>query len=241
MPNLQKSWFIIESGCAPVYKEPNFLSPMLTEALYGESCKIKSNYKSWLNIICEDGYEGWINTFYGHSAFEKNSYRYLVVNPNKNGFFSSLYPFGAMVNNHIDGVILNNQFLDLKNIIEITQSLLGVSYRWGGKSSLGFDCSGLVQAVLKVCGFKVPRDAQDQFNFFHNNKINLCDARVGDLHFFGKNGNISHVGFSFGGLELLHSQGYVKIESLDSSKDNFNQKLLDIYQSTCFIERKFNK
>ena len=51
MPNQQKSWFIIESGCAPVYKEPNFSSPMLTEALYGESCKIKSKYKYTLILV----------------------------------------------------------------------------------------------------------------------------------------------------------------------------------------------
>ena len=40
MQNTNKNWFIITSGSAPVYKEPNFNSPCLTEAVFGESCKI---------------------------------------------------------------------------------------------------------------------------------------------------------------------------------------------------------
>ena len=56
----------------------------------------------------------------------------------------------------------------------------------GGKSSLGFDCSGLVQSVLKSLGYMIPRDACDQFKFFDDYKIDINDAKYGDLHFFGK-------------------------------------------------------
>ena len=48
----------------------------------------------------------------------------------------------------------------------------------------------------------------------------------------GKKGGISHVGFSCGGYDLIHSQGCVKKESLDKNSPNYNKSLLDIYLSS---------
>ena len=61
--------------------------------------------------------------------------------------------------------------------------------------------------------------------FFRNYKINLNNTKKGDLHFFGKNGEINHVAISCGGLDFIHSQGYVKKESLDKKDPCFNQSL----------------
>ena len=114
-----------------------------------------------------------------------------------------------------------------------------IPYRWGGKTSLGFDCSGLVQSVLGIYGLKIPRDSKNQWEFLESFKIDLEKAEEGDLHFFGKKGEISHVGFSCGGYDLIHSQGYVKKESLDKNDPNFNKSLLDIYLSSASIRLKF--
>jgi hypothetical protein len=42
------------------------------------------------------------------------------------------------------------------------ERFLGVPYLWGGKSSLGLDCSGLVQTACFACGIDAPRDSDMQ-------------------------------------------------------------------------------
>ena len=42
------------------------------------------------------------------------------------------------------------------------RALLGVSYRWGGMSAAGIDCSGLVHMSFRATGRLVPRDADQQ-------------------------------------------------------------------------------
>ena len=67
---------------------------------------------------------------------------------------------------------------------------------------------------------KIPRDSKDQWNFLEPYKIDLNKAKLGDLHFFGKKGKVSHVGISCGGLNFIHAQGHVKKESLDKEDKN---------------------
>ena len=105
----------------------------------------------------------------------------------------------------------------------------------GRKTSGGFDCSGLVQTIFLISGLLLPRDSWQQSEFFKNSFINVKESKPGDLHFFGKNGKITHVGISTGGLNLIHSQGWVKEESF-SDNISGNKKLADMYMHTCSVE-----
>jgi cell wall-associated NlpC family hydrolase len=42
--------------------------------------------------------------------------------------------------------------------VTVAQRFLGTPYLWGGKTSIGLDCSGLVQVCLARCGLAAPRD-----------------------------------------------------------------------------------
>ena len=235
-----KVWFVISSGIAPLYSEASFNSSCLTEMVYGDSCKILDNEDSWIFVELNDGYRGWVQSFYGFRSISKKKHAYIVAFPNENGFFHPKYPFGAKLMKKRPGSISVNVKINFDRIVDILTSLLGIPYKWAGKTTLGFDCSGLVQSVFQLYKINLPRDSSDQWHFLANCKTNLNHCKKGDLHFFGKNGKISHVAISSGGLGFIHSQGYVKKESLDEKHPDFNQSLLDIYHSTASVRLKFS-
>jgi cell wall-associated NlpC family hydrolase len=48
------------------------------------------------------------------------------------------------------------------DFVAVAERFLGIPYLWGGKTSLGVDCSGLVQLALTACGIVAPRDTDMQ-------------------------------------------------------------------------------
>ena len=240
MEQENKEWFVISSGVAPLYYEASFNSNCLTEVVYGDSCKILDIKDSWLFVELNDGYQGWIKNFYGYKSKSKKNHSHIIAFPNENGLFNPEYPFGAKLMKERPGSIPVNDKINFNSITKILSSLLGVPYKWGGKTTLGFDCSGLVQSVFQLFKVDLPRDSIDQWLFLEDHKTNLNDTKKGDLHFFGKNGKVSHVAISCGDFDFIHSQGYVKKESLDRKDPSFNKSLLDIYQSSAAVRLKFS-
>lgn len=78
--------------------------------------------------------------------------------------------------------------------LELARQFLGLRYLWGGTSSYGLDCSGLVHTVCRVLGVRVPRDAHDQQVVLP--AVEPGQAQPGDLYFFARPGqDVHHVGF----------------------------------------------
>jgi len=48
------------------------------------------------------------------------------------------------------------------DFVAVAERFVGTPYLWGGKTSLGLDCSGLVQIALTACGVPCPRDSDMQ-------------------------------------------------------------------------------
>src|SRR5262249_8070511 len=48
------------------------------------------------------------------------------------------------------------------DFVAVAESFAGVPYLWGGRTTLGFDCSGLVQTALAAAGIAAPRDTDMQ-------------------------------------------------------------------------------
>src|SRR3954451_3389775 len=87
--------------------------------------------------------------------------------------------------------------------VEHARSLLGTRYEWGGMTSAGIDCSGLVHIAFRACGRLVPRDANQQEEA--GERLAETDLRPGDLVTYGPPEGADHVAFWVGGGRILHS------------------------------------
>jgi len=89
-------------------------------------------------------------------------------------------------------------------------SLLGIPYIWGGNHTLeGFDCSGLVQEILKSVGAdpKWDQTSQGIFNYFYVHG-QICEPKCGALSFYGKSqDDICHVGFCLNDYQMIEAGG----------------------------------
>jgi hypothetical protein len=98
---------------------------------------------------------------------------------------------------------------------QISKCFMNAPYLWGGKSPFGIDCSGLTQQLFKLCGYRLKRDASQQF--LQGEQVqSLSDAKAGDLAFFrSESGSISHVGIVMEDSNILHASGYVRLDKFD--------------------------
>lgn len=111
-----------------------------------------------------------------------------------------------------------------RRLVELAEGYMGVQYRWGGKSPLGIDCSGLTSMCYMLCGVYIYRNARIM-DGFPIKEIRAEDKKPGDLLFFP-----GHIALYIGDDRYIHSTGKngsdgVVINSLNPAHEDFRQDL----------------
>lgn len=95
---------------------------------------------------------------------------------------------------------------------------VGVAYQYGGSTTRGFDCSGLIRYAYATAGKTMPRTTSGLWRELK--PVDAHDLQVGDVLFFEIEGKMSHVGLYLGGRRFVHAPSTgktVTVASLDSA------------------------
>jgi cell wall-associated NlpC family hydrolase len=87
--------------------------------------------------------------------------------------------------------------------LELARGYLGAPYEWGGLTSAGIDCSGLVHVAYREAGTLVPRDSWQQEAA--GKPVTKGDDRPGDLVTYGDRERADHVALLVGPGWILHA------------------------------------
>jgi cell wall-associated NlpC family hydrolase len=229
---------IVNQSLVAVRREPSESSEMINQLLFGETFIIIENYNSWLRIIsANDSYEGWLDSKLTTLIPDDLASKHDTPKTSNTLFTAKLigsnYPIrlcpGSSIYGYENGCFIagNSSYQSLENpftetkenineeIVRVAKLFVNSPYLWGGRSPYGIDCSGLTQVVYKILGINIPRDAGQQVKKGETVDF-ITMVQPGDLAFFDNNEEIiTHVGMIVDNGRILHSSGYVKIESLD--------------------------
>lgn len=228
---------------APVRREPGADGPLETEALIGEAVTVyeeRDGY-AWAQLG-SDGYVGYLPGEALGPAAPSPTHRVTALR-------TFIYPGPSLKQPHLGYVSLGagvtpvevrNEYVRLdtggwvfaehlgpagehvSDFVSVAERLLGVPYLWGGKTSLGLDCSGLVQVALAMAGIAAPRDADMQQAALGTDVDPASSLLRGDLVFWR-----GHVGIMRDEVLLLHANGHhmaVASEPLAEAENRIRQK-----------------
>jgi cell wall-associated NlpC family hydrolase len=104
----------------------------------------------------------------------------------------------------------------LPDFVAVAEQFVGTPYLWGGKSSFGIDCSGLVQVALNAAGIGCPRDSDMQQDGL-GRALDQAEAkklRRGDLIFWQ-----GHVAIVRDADTIVHANAHHMVALIENTRD----------------------
>jgi cell wall-associated NlpC family hydrolase len=176
--------FEVVDAIAPLREAPSSDATLLTQALKGERVTIYDRNGegfAW-GQLKSDGYVGWLPdralakpaTAPTHKITSLRTFAFpapsiklppvdtlvmadLITVVGEEGAFVVTRESWYLPRQHVGGI--DRQESDF---VAVAERFTGTPYLWGGKSSFGIDCSGLVQLSLNAAGVRCPRDSDMQ-------------------------------------------------------------------------------
>ncbi len=242
---------LVVAGNAPLKARPAPDAPLASEILRGETFTVfDAGREGWSwGQLATDGYVGYVPTDALGAATAPITHRITAlrafVYP---GPDMKLPPLGALpLSARValageattrgtryallaasEGAIVASQATPIAtppepDFVAVAERFLNAPYLWGGRTSLGLDCSALVQLALGEAGVSAPRDTDLQERALGHAVDGSIAAplRRGDLVFWR-----GHVGILIDGEYMLHASGshtIVTIEALTAAVDRIER------------------
>lgn len=217
----------VATPSCPLRREPRADGPLDTEALMGEAVTVyeEAGGFAWAQLG-QDGYVGYLpadalaepGPAPTHAVAALRTFRYpgpsmklapaaflslgsrLTVAGETAGY-AELASGGFVFAGHLRPV-----GIPAPDFVAVAELFLETPYLWGGRTSLGIDCSGLVQVALLAAGIPCPRDSDMQAGGLGLPlalRPDLGGLRRGDLVFWR-----GHVGIMRDAERLLHANAH---------------------------------
>ena len=173
--------------------------------------------EGWSKVRSASGREGYIHTQNLKRRMDHDGY---LLTEEKNADYFQNWEKPVYHDGLADEEVLRERLEDS------AREFLGTQYRWGGKSSQGIDCSGLVFMSYLDQGILIYRDA-DIKEAYPVKRILVEQLKKGDLLFFP-----GHVAMYLGEGKYIHATGYyqtpyVTINSLNKSDTDYRPDLAE--------------
>jgi hypothetical protein len=216
---------------AGIHRAPDGASEQMDQLLFGERFAVLEEEGAFVfGQALRDGYMGFVAAASLRPAGPAPTHRvaairtYAFAEPSIKSRASGPYSINALVTaGELEGRLeqapgagwITAEHLTPVGVVEadhatVAERFLGAPYLWGGRESLGLDCSGLVQQALLACGRACPRDTDQQE--LMGGGIDRDDFRRGDLVFWK-----GHVAIGLDADRIVHANGHhmaVAIEPL---------------------------
>jgi cell wall-associated NlpC family hydrolase len=221
----------------PLRREPRFDATLNTEGLFGETVTVYDESEGWAWVqLSRDAYVGYMPSEGLSRHIVEPTHRiaalrtYVFPRPD-----SKSPPLALLsLNARVSVLDTDGKFLTLASggfvyaphavplgvhapdFVAVAEAFLGTPYLWGGRTSVGLDCSGLVQLAAEAAGLACPRDADMQAAGI-GRLIEGAQPRRGDLVFWE-----GHVGMMTSGTDFLHANAHhmaVELEPFAAARD----------------------